>query len=215
MRRPLPRGRHRLSPAVVADSQRERLLEATMQVVASKGYAAVTVADLTGEAGVSRSTFYELFEDKEACFLASYEAAFQSLVPQVGAAFEAEERWPDRVRAGLEVLLALLAADPAQAQLALLEAAAAGPAAQARRRAAIQALTPFLDQGREFAPSGRELPANASRMAAGTIVGLISNELVAGRAKGLPALLPDVLFGTLVVYLGPNAAAREVGRGIS
>ena len=185
-----------------------------MRVVAAKGYAATTVADLTREAGVSRSTFYELFEDKEACFLASYEAAFEALVPPVAAAFEAERRWPDRVRAGLAALLELLAADSARARLALVEVAGAGPAAQERRRIAIQAVTPLLDQGRDFVASGRELPANASRMAAGTIVGLISIELLAGRAERLPELLPDVLFGTLVVYMGPNEAAREVGGGL-
>jgi AcrR family transcriptional regulator len=208
--RPLPRGRHHLSQAAVANSQRQRLIKATMQVVAGKGYAATTVANLTREAGVSRSTFYELFESKEDCFLASYDAAFMALVPPVALAFQAEERWPNRVRAGLATLLDLLASDPAQARLALVEVAAAGPSARARRRTAVQTLTPLLDEGRDFV-AGRELPANASRMAAGTIVGLISIELVEGRAERLPDLLSDVLFGTLVVYLGPNEAAREVG----
>ncbi len=184
-----------------------------MRVVAAKGYAATTVADLTREAGVSRSTFYDLFEDKEACFLASYEAAFEALVPPVATAFEAEQRWPDQVRAGLTTLLALLAADPARARLALVEVAGAGPAAQERRRIAIQTVTPLLDQGREFVANGSELPANAARMAAGTIVGLISIELLGERAERLPELLPDVLFGTLVVFMGPAGAAREVGRG--
>ena len=70
-----PRGRHRLPPEVVSRSQRERLLEAAMRVVAEKGYGAMTIGDLTKEAGVSRTTFYELFEDKEACFLAAYDNA--------------------------------------------------------------------------------------------------------------------------------------------
>ena len=61
-------GGHGLPREVIANSQRERLLEAAMQVVAERGYAATTIGDLTGEAGVSRTTFYELFDDKEACF---------------------------------------------------------------------------------------------------------------------------------------------------
>ena len=63
---------------MISRSQRERLLEATLRVVAAKGYAAATVADLTREAGVSRTTFYELFEDKEACFLAAYDEAVEA-----------------------------------------------------------------------------------------------------------------------------------------
>jgi AcrR family transcriptional regulator len=205
-----PRGRHGLPPEVVARSQRDRLLEATMRIVADKGYAATTVTDLTKEAGISRTTFYELFADKEACFLAAYDSAVDALVRRISNAYEAEERWPDRARAGLKTLLEALAADPAQARLALVDVASAGPAAQRRFRAAVQRLTPFFDEGRDFAPGGRALPANASRMAAGAVVGLISDELVAGRADELPSLLSDVLFATLVAYLGPDAAAREV-----
>lgn len=181
-----------------------------MQVVAAKGYATTTVADLTREAGVSRTTFYELFADKEACFLAAYDSSIDALVRQICSACEAEERWPDRARAGLRTLLEALAADPARAHLVFVDVASAGPAAQRRLRAAVQRLTPFADEGRDFAPAGRSLPANVSRMAAGAVVGLISDELVAGRADRLPSLLSDVLFATLVAYLGPDAAAREV-----
>lgn len=183
-----------------------------MRVVAAKGYAATTVTDMTREAGISRTTFYELFEDKEACFLAAYDNAVDGLVRQITAAYEAEERWPDRARAGLATLLAALAADPELARLALVDVAAAGPAAQRRFRAGVQRLTPFFDEGRDYAPGGRGVPANASRMAAGAVVGLISDELVAGRADELPSLLSDLLFATLVPYLGPDAAAREVGK---
>jgi AcrR family transcriptional regulator len=206
-----PRGRHRLPPEVVARSQRDRLLEAAIRVVAAKGYGSTTVADLTGEAGVSRTTFYELFEDKGACFLAAYDNAADALVRRVTAAYESQERWPDRARAGLEALLAALAEEPELARLALVDVGAAGPAAQRRYRAAVQRLTPLFDEGRDFAPAGRSLPANTSRMAIGAVTGLIADELVAGRAEQLPRLLSDVLFATLVPYIGPEAAAREVG----
>ena len=75
----------------------------------------------------------------------------------------------------------------------------------------MQRLTPLFDEGRDFAPGGRALPANASRLAAGAVVGLIADELIGGREDELPNLLSDLLFATLVAYLGPDAAAREVG----
>lgn len=207
-----PRGRHRLPPEVVARSQRERLLDAAFHVVAEKGYAATTVADLTREAGISRTTFYEMFADKEACFLAAYDSAVDILVRRVETAFEAQDSWPERVQAGLEVLLESLAAEPKVARLALVDVGAAGPAAQRRYRAALQRMTPFFDEGRDFAPGGRRLPANVSRMAIGAITGLVADEIEAGRADLLPDLLPDVLYATLVLYLGPSAAAAEVGK---
>ena len=206
-----PRGRHRLPPEVVSRSQRDRLLEAAVRVVAEKGYAAATITDLTAEAGVSRTTFYELFEDKEACFLAAYDNAVEVLVRRVLSAYESEQRWPDRARAGLAALLELLAEEPALARLALVDVGAAGPGAQRRYRAAIQRLTPLFEEGRDFAPGGRSLPPNTSRMAIGGVTGLISDALLDGNADGLPGLLSDLLFATLVPYIGPNAATREVG----
>jgi AcrR family transcriptional regulator len=197
---------------VVARSQRERLLEAAVRIVAAKGYGAMTVADLTKEAGVSRTTFYELYEDKEACFLAAYDNAVDVLVRRVIAAYESEQSWPGRAAAGLAALLEVLAEEPALARLSLVDIGNAGPLAQRRYRAAIQRLTPLFDEGRDYASGGRNLPANTSRMAIGGVTGLISDELVAGRAEQLPGLLSDVLFATLVPYIGPDAAAREVER---
>jgi AcrR family transcriptional regulator len=207
-----PRGRHRLPPEVVARSQRERLLEAAVRAVATKGYAAVTIGDLTREAGVSRTTFYELFKDKEACFLAAYDGAVEALVRRVTRAYEAEADWPERAAAGLAALLEALAEEPALARLALVDIGSAGPAAQRRYRAAIQRLTLLFEEGRDYAPGSRGLPANTSRMAIGGVTGLIADELVAGRAEHLPSLLSDALFATLVPYIGPDAAAREVDR---
>jgi AcrR family transcriptional regulator len=196
---------------VVARSQRDRLLDAAVNVVAEKGYGATTVADLTKDAGVSRTTFYELFEDKEACFLAAYDTAADVLARRISAAFETQEAWPDRVRAGLIVLLESLAIEPRVARLALVDVGSAGPRAQRRYRAALQRMTPFFDEGRDFAPGGRRLPANTSRMVIGAVTGLVADEIEAGRAERLPDLLPEILFATLVPYVGPVAAAREAG----
>ena len=61
----LPRGRHGLSRAFVINNQRERIFASLAAVCAAKGYAEVTVQDITQHAGVSRRTFYDLFADKE------------------------------------------------------------------------------------------------------------------------------------------------------
>jgi len=207
-----PRGRHRLPPELIARSQRERLFEAAIGVVARKGYRAATVADFTKAASVSRTTFYEMFDDKEDCFLTAYDSAVEALLRRVAAAFDAEEEWPERVRAGLAEFLAALAEEPDLARLALLDVDAAGPAAQRRSRTALQRLAPLLDEGRDFAPGGRSLPANTSRMTIGAIVGLTSDEIAAGRTARLLELLPELLFAALVPYVGPADAAERAGR---
>ena len=61
-----------VGPLLTERAQRAKLLEAMVQVVAEKGYDAATVADAVRVARVSRGTFYELFESKQACLVAAY-----------------------------------------------------------------------------------------------------------------------------------------------
>jgi AcrR family transcriptional regulator len=138
--RRLPRGTHGLDRSLVAASQRTRLLEAVGRAVADRGYAAATIDDIVGDAGVSKKTFYEHFNDKLDCFLAAYEAASDELLEHMTAAQEdavpretgsdpVSREWLARTRAGVHAYLRWLAAEPALARVFLIEIAAAGPAA--------------------------------------------------------------------------------------
>ena len=107
--------------------------------MAEKGYAAATIDDIVRGAGVSKKTFYEHFQDKLGCFLAAYEAASDELYEHVRAAQDgvpaasSADRWLERTRAGIRAYLRWLAAEPALARVFLIEVAAAGPEALARR----------------------------------------------------------------------------------
>jgi AcrR family transcriptional regulator len=131
----LPSGRHGLTREAVVASQRARLIEAMAQVVAEKGYPATTVADVVERAEVSRRTFYEQFADKEACFLAAYDAGLAAVLGRIGEAVELNPAapWRERARAGIESFLALLASEPAFARALQVEILTAGPAALHRR----------------------------------------------------------------------------------
>ncbi len=131
----LPSGRHGLSREAVVASQRARLIDAMAQVVAEKGYPATTVADVVERAGVSRRTFYEQFADKEACFLATYDAGLAAVLSHIREAVEVNPAagWRERARAGVESFLALLASEPAFAQALQVEILTAGQAALDRR----------------------------------------------------------------------------------
>jgi AcrR family transcriptional regulator len=133
--RRLPRGTHGLDRSLVAASQHTRLLEAAGRAVAEKGYAATTIDDIVRGAGVSKKTFYEHFQDKLGCFLAAYEAASDELYEHVRAAQDsnAASDWLARTHAGIHAYLRWLAAEPALARVFLVEVAAAGPEALARR----------------------------------------------------------------------------------
>jgi AcrR family transcriptional regulator len=196
---------------MASESRRELILAAMIRVVGSKGYKETSVADVIEEAGTSRTTFYKYFDDKHECFLAAYDMLVEQVFTEVIASCDGSQPWLQRVETGLSTIVKLFALDPTLARTAVVEVAAAGADARQRHWNAVARFTEYLEGGRELS-EGRELPENISLMSAGAVSGLIFDELLAGRAAKLPALLPDLLFAMLVPYIGPRAAADEMRR---
>ncbi|HEX8122796.1 MAG TPA: TetR/AcrR family transcriptional regulator [Solirubrobacteraceae bacterium] len=149
-----------------ARGQRSRLLAAMGDVVAAKGYAAATVADVVRAAGVSRTTFYELFRSKEDCFLQAYRDGVDALIDDVRAAVRATEGdWREQLRAGMRAYLASLADDRRFARTYLLEIHGAGEAALDARADALRRFADryhaTYEQARSGDPSLREPSADA------------------------------------------------------
>jgi AcrR family transcriptional regulator len=150
----------------VARHQRARLHGATVEAAAARGYPAITVSELAALAGVSRRTFYEHFADRDACFLASYDAIVG------GAARRAQESWGGGRGGAVDVerafatLAAEIAREPKAARLAVVEILAAGQAGRERAertRAALErALARVLVQ-----PDGAPPPPDVVRGIAG------------------------------------------------
>jgi AcrR family transcriptional regulator len=204
----LPRGRHGLPREAVTESQRRRILQAMIEVVAERGYPETRVVDVIGVAGVSRKTFYELFTSKEDCFLASYDALVDELLGDTARGFESKPGapWSERVAAGLGALLEHLAEHPDEARFAIVEVLAAGPRALARRDAAVRQFTGFLDAGR--AETSVELPGITSLSVAGGVNELLYSEILHGASASLPSRLPDLMFWITLPFLGPEGAAE-------
>jgi AcrR family transcriptional regulator len=196
---------------MASESRRDLILAAMIRVVGSKGYRETSVADVIEETPTSRTTFYKYFEDKHDCFLAAYEMLVEQVFAEVVASCDGSQPWLERVEAGLSTIVKLFALDPELARTAVVEVAAAGADARQLHWNAVSRFTAFLEDGRELS-GGRELPENISLMSAGAVSGLIFDELLAGRAAQLQAMLPDLLFAMLVPYIGPRAAAEEMRR---
>ncbi len=139
--RPRPNGPAR--EEVVAN-QRARLHGATVEAVTLHGYSGTSVAELCRLAGISKRTFYEQFDNKEACFLASYERIITGAATRVVSARSARADRERRLSSALEALLLEAAERPKAARLVLWEAGSAGPAVLqhgARRRAELERMT--------------------------------------------------------------------------
>lgn len=135
---PLPKGRHSLSREQVARAQRIRLVVAMADAMAERGYVGTPVAAVLERAGVSRETFYQLYDDKLACFLDALDFVGEVLVAELATAVGGAGDPLDRARRAVDRYLDTIVEHPAFARLFLVEVHAAGPDAMARR-AALQA----------------------------------------------------------------------------
>jgi AcrR family transcriptional regulator len=143
----LPPGPKLLSRDQVAQSQRRRLLAAMAEAVADKGYAKTSVADVIERAQVSRATFYQLFDNKDDCFRAAFEAFAARMAQIMGSVLEGVRLAGDvdpmvKLDRVLTSYLAMLQNARAYARVFLVEVYAAGPDAVRQRE---QSLEGFAD----------------------------------------------------------------------
>lgn len=198
-------GGHPLRGEVVAHHQRERLLVAVLDLVAERGYRAVTVADVVKRARTARAKFYANFGSKQDCFKAAYERELQALEQAMAAAREAAgESFEARVDAGVEALLGYLAANPAAARACLIEAPSVGEPIGDGRARVTELLAPLLDGGRAAAVG--EPPSNAEQAALDGIYWLLYQALLSGEPADPRELRPDLIEFALVPFLGAEAA---------
>lgn len=175
-----------------ASEHRHRLLEAMSQVVADKGYAEVTIADLAAEARVSRRTFYEHFSGKQECLIALYEAASEQALSVLRTTIDPRRDWHTRVEQALGTYLSVLSANPALLSTVFIAILGLGPEGLAARRRANQQLAEFILQvvNAPTAMPARKKPlAPAYAMAiVGAVHELILQAIEDDRAERLPEL---------------------------
>jgi AcrR family transcriptional regulator len=209
---PLHGGRHSLPPDLVAFNQRERLLGAVATVVAKHGYNKTTVALLTEAAAVSRRTFYEIFKDKEECFLAAFDALDEYLEGLIVEAVAGEEQWPDQVAAALATVTRFFASRPDLARLFLIEAAAVGEGTVDRRRRRADRFIALLEPGRAYRSSDRPLAEGLEEALVGGVVTLVARRIIAAEASELASFVAAVIEFALTPYLGAEEARAVAAR---
>jgi len=208
--RPLPRGRHGLPREFVAQHQRERILAATAELLNEQGYDRTTVAGVAGAAGVSKSDFYAHFDSKDECFLSAYDGAVERTRTAVLGACRGAGGWAERVCAALSAVLTGLAAEPAEANLLLVEGLRAGPDVCGRFQAAVESFVPQLRDGAP-SPAGMGRPPVATDEAiVGGIASLLGRRVLAGEADDLGKFFPELAEFALTPYLGVAEARRII-----
>ena len=184
-------------------------MEAMAEVCAERGYQRTSVAAVAERAGIGEADFYELFRDKEDCFLATINASLAELITAATSAYSPDKPQVAVVRDAARGILDVLADAPAEAHIGFVDYRTATPNALEVYESGTRVLSSLLDRLRTDAPSDVALPSVTARAALGGAEGLIRHEIAAGRAMELPEVLPGVLYSCLVPFLGQEEALRQ------
>jgi len=207
--RPGPSG---LPRKQVMEIQHARILAAAREVAVRDGYAGMTVAQVISRARVSRKTFYDVFTDREDCFLAAFEQALGQARLIAQEAYESESNWRDGIRAALARLLMFMDAEPGLAKLCIVEALGAGERVLDRRARVLDELAQVIDRGRAATNATREPPQVTAEGVVGAIFAVLHTRVLESGGEPLTDLLGSLMSMIVLPYLGARAAGRELSR---
>jgi TetR/AcrR family transcriptional regulator len=202
-------GRPRVVPAqprLDGEDDRARVLRSALELAAIEGYANLTPMRIADEAGVSIDTFFDLFDDMEACFLAAVQKLGQEVREAVSDPGLTGAQWPYAVRRALDALMRYFAARPANAQTIATGVFAMGQRAVDLGAQLAAEVAAKLTAG---AP-GEPLTALAKEGIEGAIWHTIYSQTAKGGTSALPELSDYLAYVVLAPYLGAEEAARIV-----
>jgi AcrR family transcriptional regulator len=197
-------------------AERALLGEAMARVCARRGYAEAGAAEVEQEAGLGAGAFAEHFAEKEEGAIAAVEAILGRALGTLPVAYSADSSERESVVEALRLILEVFAADPAMADLAMINSRQMMPRrAQELHRSGFVLLEAMLDRLRADQDEAIEVPGAASRAAIGGGEALVRRELIAGRGAQLAELLPELVYTATVPFLGQEEALRlaRSGRG--
>ena len=119
---------------LVKNVQRAWIVSAMAEIVCEHGPETISVRQIAARAGVSRRRFYELFDNSDDCFAATFEEAVAGATERAAIGYRSTSAWTDRLRAALFGLLEFFDSEPELAKLAILYTTPASPAAAAAQR---------------------------------------------------------------------------------
>ncbi len=186
------RGRYGLSRAELEVYHRDRILDATLNIVGVAGYSELSVSSITELAGVTRQAFYALYESPEASFLDTYREALGGLLDTVAATHDPDDEPEVALFRGTEVAVEYLVAEPVRAALLLVEVHAAGAAAVELQQRALDSVVAGVAGVLERSgvpPIDAELGA---RFGVGAVNEALRARITRGDLQDLTGIVPDL-----------------------
>jgi AcrR family transcriptional regulator len=214
--RRLPHGPCKLSPEEVKRNQRARLLGAMTEAIGKHGYERVTVQEVIGLAGVSRRAYYELFANKQQCFLATFDRLDESLLASVQAACAASPGdVEDRLRASLGALADRTAAEAKGTRMLMLEGPVAGEQGLRHHHQATARFERILIEALKRRPQAPGVPRPLIRAIVGGLHGAFSDCLRDGALQELDDVVEHLVSWTLACAAPPPPLPRRLPQAVA
>jgi AcrR family transcriptional regulator len=186
-----------------------------LECVGRDGYEATTVPDVVATARVSRSAFYEFFQDKADCFIAVCDQTSEELLGEL-LSLASEPDWIDAIREGTGRYLRWWQERPTISSAYLLSLPTVGERALRQRErhyAAFRAM--FADLGRRARSEQPELGALGDlvpRVLVVAITEIVAEEVRDGRTSSLTDLSDEVAL-LAIRLLADDATAERAQQG--
>lgn len=204
----LPRGPHKLTREQVRAHQRGRLIVAMADLVGRDGYAATTVADVLALAGVSRKAFYQHFANKQACFLAAYDAIAAEGRREVSRAYDAASDPAEGAQLAIAELFERAIDNPDNVRLVLIEAGVVGQAGIERREQLMSEYEGLLRDMLGLPRGPGAVPNPVLRGIVGGLNGVLNAHVRSGRLEELRDLVTDLVGWAISYNPAPTSIMR-------
>jgi AcrR family transcriptional regulator len=187
----------------VAVWQRERILAAIPPVLVEQGgYGRVAVRHVIERAGVSRRTFYDLFDDWADAFRTAYDEEFERIYEAMIAAAATYQGWPAKVFAALCAALEAAAHDPLAARMVMIEPLCSEPAIASHHQRSLDRFAPLLRSGSKSPRLDLSPRPELEQALIGAVAGIVASRLHRDDFGSLPELAPQLTEFLLIPYLG-------------
>lgn len=188
-------------------TQRERLIEAIVELAGQYGYQTLSIAQISARAGVSSATFYEQFADREECLLAAYRDATERTLTRMQSSLQ-EGEWASAARPAFTQLLQTVQSEPDAGRVMFVEALAGGPRLRRELRLVLEMMEHSSEQLLDGAPAGGVTLDIPGRALIGAVRHVVARHLRTHNEDRLPRLTDDML-AWMACYAVPAAQGRR------
>jgi AcrR family transcriptional regulator len=205
-------GRPTVTAGDADDERRSRIMRATAELIAKRGYQRTRVELIIERAHVGYTSLYRLFPEKVDIFIALFDDASDRTFELIEASYEREPGgWPEKVAAAVRSFFGAVYADPLLAKACLVESLTAGPALAARYEATVLRAAEFLRGGRALASRSAEFPETYEEVIVGGVLWMPYQCLLVGEVERIPDLYSEAVEFILRHYLSEGRAAEIAG----